>query len=286
MKVWMSIGSFRTGNFGNGLPFVRVGEADPTLVILPGLADSAGNLNSRAGEIARQFQAMAQSFSVYVIGRRRGLPEQYSTRQMAGDYARVIENEIGPSNVLGISLGGYVAQYLAADSPELVRRLVIGCAAHRVGDEGRAIPERWLASIRQQRWREFYFDLARVVIQEYRSACYEFLIPMLSWRACDPKDFVVSLEACLTHDSTNVLTSIQAPTLVIGGTLDRFFPASLLCEMARNIPHASLKFIDGTGHGAHRVQKDDFESTVLKFLLEPVEQGSVEATLATRTGCP
>jgi pimeloyl-ACP methyl ester carboxylesterase len=185
---------------------------------------------------------------------------------MAADCAAAFEKDIGPARVLGISLGGYIAQHLGADFPQHVRRLVIACAAHRVSEAGRAIPQRWLTLAREQRWREFYFDVAKVTLQEYQQTFYQFLIPFLRKRPADPHDFLVSLEACLAHDGTELLHRIRAPTLVIGGTNDIFFPEALFREATQRIPHAKLLLMEGTGHGAYELQKSQFERAVMDFL--------------------
>lgn len=49
-----------------------------------------------------------------------GLPEGVSTRELAEGYASVLE-ETGPADVMGLSLGGFVVQRLAADRPERPR---------------------------------------------------------------------------------------------------------------------------------------------------------------------
>ena len=228
------------GILSDGLSYVRLGDKPHTVVIFPGLADAAWDVTSQKWDFPSQYRRFAEISTVYIISRKRGMPHGYTTRDMAADYARAFESEIGPADVLGISLGGYVAQHFAADYPDYVNRLVIACAAYRVSDEGRATPERWLALAREERWREFYQDISRVTMAEYRKTFTRFLIPLLRTMPCNPADFLVSLEACLEHDSSESLGEIKAPTLVIGGTKDIFFPPSLLRETASRIPGAIL----------------------------------------------
>ena len=57
---------------------------------------------------------------------------------IANDYAAMVRDEFGgPVDVLGISTGGSLVQHFAADHPELVRRLVIHSAAHRLSGQGK-----------------------------------------------------------------------------------------------------------------------------------------------------
>ena len=263
------------GVLPGGLFYVRLGEKAHMIAVFPGLADAAWEVTSQKWDFPTQYRRLAETSTVYIIGRRRNLPRGYTTRDMAADYARAFENEIGPADVLGISLGGYVAQHFAADYPNYVKRLVIACAAYRVSDEGRRTPERWLALAREERWREFYQDISRVTMAEYHKTFTRFLIPLLRTMPCNPADFLVSLEACLAHDSFKSLGQSQAPTLVIGGTKDIFFPLSLLRETASRIPEAILGLIPGGGHSAYELHKAEFEDAVLEFLDRGVAQPMV-----------
>jgi pimeloyl-ACP methyl ester carboxylesterase len=69
----------------------------------------------------------------------------YTTQDMAADYARVMEEELGSSRVMGFSTGGSIAQYVALDQPELIQRLVlVVTAACRKRDGRRAsVGESW-----------------------------------------------------------------------------------------------------------------------------------------------
>jgi pimeloyl-ACP methyl ester carboxylesterase len=236
------------------------------MAVFPGLADAAWDVTGLTWDLPSHYQRFADEFTVYVISRKRGLPRGYTTRDMAADYARAFETEIGPAAVVGISLGGYIAQHFAVDFPQHVEQLVIGCAAYRVGDVGRKIPERWVELARQGRWREFYFDIAKVTLREFHQTFYQFLLPLVRTKPSDPADFLVSVEACLAHDGSDLLGRIQAPTLVIGGTDDVFFPTGLLRETAERIRGATLRLLDHGSHAAYELQKDAFEDAVIEFL--------------------
>jgi pimeloyl-ACP methyl ester carboxylesterase len=271
----------KIGLLAGCLPFAQLGDGPRRLVIFPGLADAAWDVTSRASDLPEHYRRFTDEFTVYVISRERRLPAGYTTRDMAADYAKALEGEIGQAVVMGISLGGCIAQHLAADFPQYVQRLVIACAGHRVGAEGRKIPERWLELARQQRWREFYFDIAKVTLQEFHHTFYQFLVPLLRMRPSDPTDFLVSLEASIAHDGAEAVSRIQAPTLVIGGTDDIFFPSALLHETARRIPDAAMRLIDHGSHGAYALRKDEFERAVIEFLHRPDAEALPDNVLVT-----
>ncbi|MGD0016553.1 MAG: alpha/beta hydrolase [Verrucomicrobiia bacterium] len=264
----MTAKEIKFGLLAECIPYARIGNGSQKLVIFPGLVDAAWDVRSRAWDLPKHYRRFASEFTVYVVSRKRQMPVGYTTRDMAADYAKAFKCEIGPAVVMGISLGGFIAQHFAAEFPQYVQRLVIACAADHQSDEGRLVPERWLALARQKRWGEFYFDIAKVTMQEFNHTFYQFLIPLLRMTPADPSDFLISLEASMAHDGSESLGKIRAPTLLIGGTDDVFFPPALLCETARCIPNATLRLIHGCRHGAYELHKDEFENAVMDFMHE------------------
>ncbi len=254
----------------NELPFVRLGEGPKTLVILPGLGDAFQDVRAWAKNSAGFYRSFARDFTLYLISRKRGLPTGYTIREMAKDYARALKETIGPANVMGISMGGYIAEDLAVDYPEMVQRLIIAVSAHRPGPNGPELGRRWSAWARQGSWHNVCREFASVTFNGYRKVYYEYLVPLFvrfrRRRPDHPSDFLVSVQACLAHDATDRLAAIRAPTLVIGGTRDGFFPESLIRETAARIPNSQLKLIKGWGHGVFMERKGHFERLVRDFI--------------------
>lgn len=258
-----------TGVFAGGLPFARLGKGAQPLAIFPGLADAAWDATSVGWNLAEHYRRFTDEFTVFVISRKRGMPPGYTTRDMAADYATAFDHELGPCPVVGISLGGCIAQHFAADYPDRVHRLVLASAGYQIDVAGRAIPEHWLELARQNRWREFYFNVAKVTVQEFHHTFYQFLLPLVRMKARDPKDFLVALAASLQHNSAEILAKIRTPTLVVAGAEDIFFPPVLLRETVRHIPNATLHLITNARHDAYESQQEEFENKVLAFLHAP-----------------
>ncbi|MFQ5915878.1 MAG: alpha/beta fold hydrolase [Nitrospinota bacterium] len=261
---------YESGLLLNEFPFVRIGEGPGKLVILPGLGDALQDVRTGAWRSAWFYRNLAREHSVYLISRRRGLPARYSIRDMAGDYARVLEGCIGCADVMGISMGGYIAQDLAIDFPRSIRRLILAASAQRPGPNGPELGPRWTAWAREKRWPMICRDLAALTFQGLRRPLYMLLLPFLAkirrGNPPNPQDFVVSVEACLNHDASGRLAAIQAPTLVIAGAQDGFFPQSLIRETARRIPDARLCLIEGAGHGVFVERKRLFDRLIKEFI--------------------
>jgi pimeloyl-ACP methyl ester carboxylesterase len=263
-----------TGTFLREFPYVRLGNGPENLVILPGLTLQNEPPNRLAAwTYLLSFGRFADGYTVYVINRRRGMPSPYTTREMAADYAQVIEEELGPSIVVGFSTGGSIAQYVALDHPELVEKLILVVSASRLSDEGRETCKRWRRFAQGRRWRELRADMASVNVtseankrlaRAFMAVFGRFVLGTPS----DASDFLTTLEADLEHDTTDRLHEVSAPTLVIGGTADPFFSESLLRETAEKIPDAELRVYEGVGHGVPKEKKRRYEDDTLAFLSE------------------
>src|SRR5215204_3204762 len=152
----MAVPRPEAGRLVGELPFIRFGAGPRTLVIFPPINDSLQDVTGGARFLRWYYRRFADESTVYLLSRKRRLPSGYTTRDMATDYGRAFERSIGTAYVLGLSLGGLVAQHFAADHPEHVESLVIGVAALGLGLEGHEIVQRWIALAHVGRWRELH----------------------------------------------------------------------------------------------------------------------------------
>jgi pimeloyl-ACP methyl ester carboxylesterase len=77
--------------------------------------------------------------------------------------------------------------------------------------------------------------------------------------------FLIQAEACRNHDSYDLLGSVTAPTLVMGGELDKCLGGEASREIAGKIPGAVLKMYQQWGHGLYE-EAEDFQDVILEFL--------------------
>lgn len=260
-----------TGYFRSGLPYVRSGNGANVLIVFQGLVFEN---KPSPGPMARAYSFLEEDYTIYLVGRKPGLPPGYSLQDMADDYAAMIREEFGaPVDVIGESTGGSIAHYFAADHPDLLRRLVLHSTAYTLGSAGKAVQLRLRNLARQRRWRAAYAAifgfmlpqhgvmgvLSRLVVWLGSLVAGTFFAPQ------DPSDLVVTIEAEDTFDFRDRLAEITAPTLVVAGDQDPFYPPELIRKTAAGIPHARLILYEGKGHGAAGKQ---FSRDVLAFLRE------------------
>lgn len=262
-----------TGMLLDEFPYVRVGNGPRTLVIVPGATDPLfdGNYPWITVHILRSFlHRFVDDYSVYVINRPRGLDAGTTIRDMADDYARVLEEEFGPSVVWGISLGGCIAQQLAVGHPNYVEELVLGVTGSRVHENGRDIVHRMRRRAYDHDWQairailaaEMYPDWRRYIYPMMTTTVGRFTLP----KPAVPADAWISLEAALDYDGQQSIGGIEARTLVIGGDEDPFFPESVLRETHEGLPDAQLALFRGGRHGVLLERSEGFDGWTLDFL--------------------
>jgi pimeloyl-ACP methyl ester carboxylesterase len=252
----------------NGLPYNRLGQGTKVLIVFNGLQPESKplyGLNARM--MLRTYDFLREEYTSYVMGRRPGLPEGYSLKDMADDYAKMVQEELQPPvDVIGLSTGGSIAFHFAADHPDLVRRLVLHSSAHALSEEAREGMKRVAHLARAGRWRE-----AMAVMLGYtnrpswanRVSAAVGSVFMALMAPEDPSDLIVTIEAEDKLDFRERLREIAAPTLVIAGDQDRFYSETLFRETAQGIPNAKLVLYQGMGHPARGRQ---FARDVISFL--------------------
>ena len=269
----MPLPPVETGLLLDEFPFARIGEGSRSLVIFPGINDAFQDATANAKFTAWFCQSFAIGRRVYVISRKHGLPEGHTTKDMAGDYARVIDRVIGRADVFGVSMGSAIAQHFAADYPDFVDRLVLGMAGPRLARDKWKICRRWIELSRKGQWRELYLDMIDKTYGASRRAVFEALMPaaedMFTQVPSASSDFIVSTEACMRYDTRDRLATIQARTLVLGGTEDQLMPVGGFRELAERIPNATLRLFAGAGHGLFEECKEEFNRAVVEFLDGP-----------------
>lgn len=285
----------QAGYLPNGLPYNRFGHGPRALVIVQGLVYDHRPIPGPLLPLATAtYRFLEADYTVFLVNRRPGLPVGTTIAAMAAECAAAIRTLSGaPVDLLGVSTGGAIAQALAADHPELVRRLVLHSSAYRLGQAGRAAQRRAGQLARQGYWRASFAELLGLMLPSY--GLRRLAVAPLIWLASllgglglgafrDPSDFAVAVEAEDRHDYKERLGAIVAPTLVVAGDQDPFYPAALLRETAAGIPHAQLILYPGMGHPATGAQ---FGLDVLAFLRATdgveSERPSIEAgTLAAQ----
>lgn len=178
-------------------------------------------------------------------------------------------------DLLGFSLGGFVAQDVALKAPGLVRRLILagtgpagGKGIDRVGSVSWPLILKGLLTFRDPKSYLFFTPSANG-----RRATREFLERLKERRSgrdrpTTPRAFLRQLKAIRAWglQAPQPLERIGIPVLIANGDHDIMVPTELSRDMARRLPQAQLVIYDDAGHGGIFQNHADFTRQALAFL--------------------
>ena len=266
--------SHSQGYFPCGMPYDKFDGGPRILVIFQGLVfENKPMAKFMANQFTSMYGPLLDGYTVYIVGRKPGMPEGYTMQDIAEDYAGMIREEFGgPVDVLGVSTGGSIVQHFAAGHPGLTRRLVLHSSAYTLNDSAKKAQMRVAQMARRRKWTAAFAALMGVSLPEkgFKRTVLKPLYWLMSLFAGpimgipdDPTDLAVTIEAEDRHDFRERLAEIEAPTLVIAGDKDPFYSAQLFRDTAAGIPHARLVLYQGMGHPAKGKQ---FKEELRAFL--------------------
>ncbi len=245
------------------MPRVRAGEVEldverggegPPLLLIMGMSGTALHWGEELLEdLRRDFDVIA--FDNRGVGASTRLDGEVTIREMADDAAALLGAlEIDSAHVMGISMGGMIAQELALAHPELVRTLTLGCTY--CGGEGSAVTSQETIALLGEAMMSG--DRARAVRTGWEvNVSAPFAADEDAWKAFEAiaerravavPVVIAQMQAIAGHDTSARLPSLRIPTLMIHGTEDRMLPVSNGHMIAELIPDARLEILDGVGH--------------------------------------
>lgn len=252
---------------GGQMEYIRFGCGKKTLIMLPGLGDGLRTMKGTAIPLALFYRQFTKDYTVYIFSRKTALPEGYGIRDMARDQAVAMEMlGIHKADIIGVSMGGMIAQWLAADYPEKIGKLALVVTAAEPNPLLTESVELWMAQAKAGDHTALMdSNLQRIYSERYYRQ-NKWLVPFLG-KLTKPKSydrFLVQAQACLAHNAAAVLPSITAPTLVMGGEKDLALGGEPSRQIAAAIPNAELRMYPQWGHGLYEEEKT-FNKTLLQF---------------------
>jgi 3-oxoadipate enol-lactonase len=232
-----------------------------------------------------QLAALAPHHRVLVFdnrgaGRSDAPDVAYTTRAMAGDLLALLDGlGVAHAHLLGLSLGGAIAQEAVLAAPERFASLQL----HATWAGPHPYFEALVAAVRMARRefdREGFYRALSVWL--FTPACFATqpqLIELVVQRATQnphpvlPHAYLRQTEAVLAHDTRDRLHLIRCPTLVAVGDQDLITPPLMSEELASRIPGARLARLPDVGHGAVWEAPEAFNRVCLDFLREVKEAG-------------
>jgi 3-oxoadipate enol-lactonase len=198
----------------------------------------------------------------------------YEIADMARDaLALADELDLDSFHLLGISMGGAIAQEIAIQAPERVRTLTLAVTFPAGGNYAKRLSDVWGARVRQIS-REQHVD--ELMLMNHSEAFFDNPDMVEFIRAAmlgnphpqPPEAFARQLSACSRHDTRDRLAGLTMPTHVIGGEFDVLVPVWKSREIASLIPGAKLTVLPEAPHALSLERAEEFNATVLGFIRE------------------
>ena len=219
-----------------------------------------GGLTVDHGGFAYQVEPLARRHRVIVfdnpgVGQTTGPQGPYTTALLADVAAGLLDAlGAGPAHVVGVSMGGAIAQELALRHPAAVRSAFLQCTWGRADAYMVALFRSWQGIARGvpeiiDRYRAFWpwvFTPAFYAAPGAIAAVEEVT-------AANPfpqsvRGFLDQSEACIAHDALDRVAGIEAPVLVAAGESDLLVPLRLSLELHERIPGSLLHVWPKMGH--------------------------------------
>lgn len=247
------------------------GGGEP-LVVLPGRGSSINIYEPFTTTLSKNFQVVA------IDNRGSGKSDKpdipYSYDMMAADVVGIL-NTVGieKSHILGLSMGGNIAQHFTLNYPEKVINLILGCTtcggSHNVAvqttTEGVKPEERERSTPEEQIRGLITLSTSQTFVED-NPEYVEKLVSLFLSNPHNPIGIARQTEANATHDTYDRLPDIKVPTLIIAGEIDIVVNPENSRILASRIPNSELMIMEGMGHGFHLQAPDEFVRIILDFI--------------------
>ncbi len=250
------------------------GSGDPVLLIGGTGADTFLWFR-QVPELSKQFQVIV--FDTRGSGRSDKPEQPYTVRMFADDTAGLLNGlNIDKASIVGVSLGGLIAEQFAIAYPQMVTHLVLAdtgfggphmvkpsifnlipalFAMRRSGDPARDI-QNMFEVFTSKEWCQQHPDL----VKQY-----------VDWRVAHPQPpeaYKRQNAAVKTFDGENLISQIKVPVLIVHGAKDRVVPVKNAHLLKAKLPQARLMIFPNAGHAALIQFAEEFNTTLAQFLKE------------------
>ena len=196
----------------------------------------------------------------------------YEIADMARD-ALALADALEPESfhLLGVSMGGAIAQEMALQAPERVRTLTLAVTFAAGSAWARKLSEVWGARVKQVSHEEHVDELmllnhSEELFENADAVAWLRGMILQNPHAQAPEAFARQLDASSRHDARERLRALELPTHVIGAERDILVPIWKSRELAELIPGAKLTVVEGAPHGFSIERAEEFNRLVLDFI--------------------
>lgn len=228
----------------------------------------------------RMIQELSKKYKLVIFdnrgaGRTDISDRRYAVKLFADDTAGLMDAlGISRANVLGVSMGGMIAQELVLNCPEKVEKLVL-CSTYCGGTKSVQPSQEILEMLTADRSTFSPEEIARMTIPllftedfiKNNPDLVELTIQQMLRAPISNEAFTRQLNAIMQFDTYERLSQIKVPTLVLQGKRDVLVPPENGSILAEAIPSAKLVYFENSAHGLIE-EMDKVISVLLDFFAE------------------
>ena len=247
---------------------IRFGNGKKVLIIIPGVGDGLKTVKGLSLPFAYLYRLFTKEYTVYSFSRTNELTQGYTTEQMADDLKELLDFfHLEEVDVVGVSQGGMIAQWLAIKYPTYVHKLVLVVTSSRPNLFIDQKIHEWIDYAKNNDYKQLMLDTTLASYSDSYIQRMKVFLPLLTIFG-KPKSFdrfIIQAESCLSHNTYHQLKMIQCPTLIIGGKQDKIVGVNASIELAKKILNSELYLYEEYGHALYDEAKD-FNQRVVNFL--------------------
>lgn len=250
------------------MKYISFGQGSENVIILPTIMDVFRDVWKLKNYYIKNYQIFSNDFKIYIFSPRENLSGNYSTKDLAREHQEaILALGIEKANLIGLSLGGMLAQHLAIEYSSLFTRLVLAASPARPSSLLKKLFEEWSFWAEEKNFQTLYISILEKNYREEKVRRYRTIYPIVSKSMGEEKilNFKRRLEICLSHNTYEDLTRIKVPTLLLGAFWDQVIGVEGIREMAQRIKNHQLVIFDDYGHDFFT--EEEFKEEVLRFLL-------------------
>jgi 3-oxoadipate enol-lactonase len=238
---------------GIELNYERAGAGEPLLLVQGMSANHLAWGRPFSSLLERDFDCIV--FDNRGMGLSSPVTGPFTITEMAADTVGLLDVlEIETAHLLGISMGGMIAQELALAHPERLRSLSLGCTycggpGSQLMDPAdfQGLAEAWSSGDRDRVLRAMW-ELNLSPGFRADEGRYAEFTEMAAKLPAPRETIELQVQAIFSHDTSARLPGLSTPTLVVHGTVDRVLGVANGRQIASLLPDARLEVFDDVGH--------------------------------------
>ncbi len=268
------------------MPVVRIGdinmyyevygEGEP-LVLIQGLSLDSSWWTNQIPVFSQKYRASV--FDNRGVGQTDCPDSPYSTEMMADDTVALLKSlSVTAAHILGVSMGGMIAQQIALKYPEIVKSLILATTAAKFPARAKHLTRLWLKMVEEQvspetRLREVcLWVFTNKFFEDEEQVTAAVSLGLNHPHPQPDRGFAGQVAALLQHDTQDKISQISVPTLILVGKEEIFIPVHFSQELAANIPNAELVVSERGGHNYWAETPELFNQAVMQFLTKVTEK--------------